>query len=195
MPDTRFSQMPHYSELSAQAEEHIRNAVRYLQTYSGRIEVPRLRKAIADWCEQQRLLADKDLDEVRDNFRKRAAVIGMRCGVLFHLMELAEGKPEKESKACVNFALLMADYTLYQQCELFGEDFMAQMSLVPDGGYHSENKNVFEKLPPTFSYQDLLQQKGQRAGYSALRSAISRWKSAGWIVPLGDDRWKKVVNG
>ena len=57
--------------------------------------------------------AAKDIDHVKDTYRKRADVIGFRAGVIFHLLETssnAQGNRMRESKACIDFALMMAEY-------------------------------------------------------------------------------------
>ena len=187
MPDNRFSPMPQHKQFTEAEEQRIQEAVKRLQQSSGCIDVPLLRQAMAQWCETQRELAVKTLDEVRDNFRKRAAVIGMRCGVIHHL--LCGG--QEECADSVQFALLMADYALEQQCELFGEDFKEQANL-QESTYQSANKNVFDLLPAQFTFEDLQRLKGGSTSYSALRSALYRWKQAGWITSLGDNRWKKT---
>ena len=110
MPDSSFSKMPKFKHRSAEDEARIQEAVTRLRSYSGYIDTPRLRKAIEDWVEAKRVEAAKDIDHVKDTYRKRAAVIGFRCGVIFHLLSGCS----KESKACLDFALMMADYCLMQ---------------------------------------------------------------------------------
>ena len=117
MPDSSFSKMPKFGKRSAEDEARIQEAVTRLRSFTGLIDTPRLRKAIEAWVEEKRVEAAKDIDHVKDIYRKRAAVIGFRCGVIFHLLS---GK-DKESKSCLDFALMMAEYCLKQQIKVFGE--------------------------------------------------------------------------
>ena len=82
MPDTSFAKMPHYGRRTQEDESKIQEAVTRLRSYSGYVDTPRLRKAIAQWVEEQRVTALKDIDHVKDTYRRRAAVIGFRCGVI-----------------------------------------------------------------------------------------------------------------
>ena len=87
MPDSSFSKMPKFGKRSAGDEARINEAVTKLRSYSGFIDTPRLRKAIERWVEEKRVEAAKDIDRVKDTYRKRAAVIGFRCGVIHHLLK------------------------------------------------------------------------------------------------------------
>ena len=80
------------------------------------MDTPRLRRAIAQWVEDKRQQALQRIDRVMDTYRRRAAVIGMRCGVVACLLS-----GEKETKHVIDFALMMAEYVLQEQCRLFGD--------------------------------------------------------------------------
>ena len=118
MPDNSFSKMPKFKKRSKDDEAKIQEAVTKLRSYSGLVDTPKLRKAIEKWVEEKRVEAAKDIDHVKDTYRKRAAVIGFRAGVIFYLLT------GKETKDAVDFALLMADYCLEQQIKTFGETLM-----------------------------------------------------------------------
>ena len=117
MPDASFSKMPKFGKRSAEDEARIQEAVTRLRSFTGLVDVPRLRKAIETWVEEKRVEAAKDIDHVKDTYRKRAAVIGFRCGVIFHMLSGCA----RESKSCLDFALMMAEYCLSQQIKVFGE--------------------------------------------------------------------------
>ena len=87
MPDSSFAKMPKFTRRSAEEEARIQEAVTRLRSYSGFVDTPRLRKAIEAWVEEKRVEAAKDIDRVKDTYRKRAAVIGFRCGVIHHLLK------------------------------------------------------------------------------------------------------------
>ena len=188
MPDSSFQKMPKFGKRSAEDEARIQEAVSKLRSVTGLVDVPRLRKAIEAWAEEKRVEAAKDIDHVKDTYRKRAAVIGFRCGVIFHLLL---GK-DKETKACLDFALMMADYCLSQQIKTFGEALRNEYICAQDECQrYGANHSVFDQLPPAFSRDDLRALKHD-CSESGLRNIIMRWKRDGWIEPVDRHHWKKT---
>ena len=191
MPDASFAKMPKFRKRSAADEASIQEAVTRLRACSGLIDVPRLRNVIAAWVEDKRVEAAKDIDHVKDVYRKRAAVIGFRCGVVFHLLT---GK-DRETKPCLDFAVMMADYCLYQQIKTFGEALRNEYVKAQDEGQrYTVNHSVFDQLPPTFTMEDLRAMKQGFCGESALRNIISRWYRDGWIEKTDAKHWTKCHN-
>ena len=188
MPDSSFSKMPKFKHRSAEDEARIQEAVTRLRSYSGYIDTPRLRKAIEDWVEAKRVEAAKDIDHVKDTYRKRAAVIGFRCGVIFHLLSGCS----KESKACLDFALMMADYCLMQQIKTFGEALRSEfVNAYDECQRYGTNHSIFDQLLPTFTRDDLRAMK-TGTSESGLRNIIMRWKRDGWITPIDKQHFQKV---
>ena len=196
MPDSSFSKMPKFGRRSAEDEAKIQEAVTRLRSFSGLVDTPRLRKAIEEWVEQKRVEAAKDIDHVKDVYRKRAAVIGFRCGVIFHLLSLpsvpSKGRGSHESKACLDFALMMAEYCLSQQIKTFGEALRNEyVSAQDECQRYGANHSVFDQLAPTFSRDDLRALKTGTTE-SGLRNIVMRWKRDGWIVPIDRHHWQKT---
>ena len=191
MPDSSFQKMPKFGKRSAEDEAKIQEAVTRLRSYSGLVDTPRLRKAIEEWVEQKRVEAAKDIDHVKDTYRKRAAVIGFRCGVIFHLLS---GK-DKETKPCLEFALMMAEYCLSQQIKTFGEALQSQYVDAQDECQrYGANHSVFDQLAPTFTVDDLRALKRGFCSDVSLRKIISRWMRDGWIEKTDQKHWgKKIV--
>ena len=190
MPDSSFQKMPKFGRRSAEDEARIQEAVTRLRSFSGLIDTPRLRKAIEDWVEQKRVEAAKDIDHVKDTYRKRAAVIGFRCGVIFHLLSGAK----RETKACLDFALMMAEYCLQQQMKAFGEVLQSQYVDASEACQrYGANHSVFDQLAPTFTMDDLRALKRNFCGESALRKIISRWYRDHWIDRVDKTHWQKVA--
>ena len=190
MPDSSFSKMPKFGKRSAEDEARIQQAVTRLRSFTGLVDVPRLRKAIEAWVEEKRVEAAKDIDHVKDTYRKRAAVIGFRCGVIFHLLS---GK-DRESKPCLDFALMMAEYCLSQQIKVFGEALRNEYVNAQDECQrYGANHSIFDQLAPSFSMDDLRALKRGYCGESALRNIITRWKRDGWIEKTDSKHWAKVA--
>ncbi|MBQ6681925.1 MAG: DUF3987 domain-containing protein [Prevotella sp.] len=193
MPDASFAKMPKFGRRSADDEARIQEAVTRLRSYSGFVDTPRLRKAIETWVEQKRVEAAKDIDRVKDTYRKRAAVIGFRCGVIHHLLE-QEHESARESKRCLDFALMMAEYCLQQQISAFGEALQNEyVSAQGECQRYGANHSVFDQLPPTFMMDDLRAKKRGFCTDQSLRSIVSRWRRDGWIEKIDSKHWKKNV--
>ena len=189
MPDASFSKMPKFGKRSAEDEARIQQAVTRLRSFSGLVDTPRLRKAIEAWVEEKRVEAAKDIDHVKDTYRKRAAVIGFRCGVIFHMLT----GNTKESKACLDFALMMAQYCLDQQMKAFGEALQNQYVDAQDECQrYGVNHSIFDQLPPTFTMDDLRPLKRGFCSEAALRKITSRWGRDGWIEKVDKTHWSKV---
>ena len=194
MPDSSFQKMPKFGKRSAEDEARIQQAVTRLRSYSGLVDVPRLRKAIEAWVEEKRVEAAKDIDHVKDVYRKRAALIGFRCGVIFHLLETSPSGGKKEGAACIKFALMMAEYCLSQQIKTFGEALQNQYVDASDECQrYGANHSVFDQLAPSFTMDDLRALKRGYCGESALRNIITRWKRDGWIEKTDSKHWQKVA--
>ena len=188
MPDSSFSKMPKFGKRSAEDEARIQEAVTRLRSFTGLIDTPRLRKAIEAWVEEKRVEAAKDIDHVKDIYRKRAAVIGFRCGVIFHLLS---GK-DKESKSCLDFALMMAEYCLKQQIKVFGEALRHEYVNAQDECQrYGVNHSIFDQLAPAFSREELKALKSDCTD-SGIRNIIMRWKRDGWIEPIDRNHWQKT---
>jgi len=208
MPDSSFQKMPKFGKRSAEDEARIQEAVTRLRSYSGLIDTPRLRKAIEAWVEEKRVEAAKNIDHVKDTYRKRAAVIGFRCGVIFHLLESTqkalgsaaslreEPSPlckTRESKACLDFATMMAEYCLSQQIKTFGKDLQSQYVDAQDECQrYGANHSIFDQLPPTFTADDLAALKPSSVPRNSIIKIISRWHRDGWISKTDQKRWEKV---
>ena len=221
MPDASFARMPKYGKRSEADEARIQEAVTRLRSYSGFVDTPRLRKAIEQWVEEKRVEAAKDIDRVKDVYRKRAAVIGFRCGVIHHLLKTSpnpsclgggnehesgsfgnSGSSPKqgrsggvlESKSSIDFALMMADYCLENQIKNFG--WMLQKELERNSDEttrRSSNKSVFDQLPIEFTIDDVATLKRPNLPRNSLIQIVSRWSKDGLVEKTGQMQWKKVV--
>ena len=189
MPDSSFQKMPKFGKRSAEDEARIQEAVTRLRSFTGLLDVPRLRKAIEVWVEEKRVEAAKDIDHVKDIYRKRAAVIGFRCGVIFHMLSGCA----KESKACLDFALMMAEYCLKQQIKAFGEVLESQFVDAHDECIrYGSNHSIFDQLSPVFMMDDLRALKRGFCSEAGLRKIISRWYRDKWIEKIDKTHWRKV---
>ena len=189
LPDDPYAEMTVFSELKDCEQKRIEQAVAILRSASGFYDTPRLRKAIGEWVEKIRKEAALADNRAKAVYRKRAAVIGFRCGVVFMLLA------GRESKACIDFALMMADYTLYMQTKNFGSTLMQQyVKGSQSAEMLSVNRIIYDELPQTFVMQDLKAMKGADYSDGALYSIIHRWAKEGWIEKTGKT-YKKLIRG
>ena len=187
MPDNSFRKMPKFKKMNEADLKAVEEGIQKLREAKGFKPTPRLCKAIDEWQEQKRLEAAPRLDTIKDIYRRRAAVIGFRCGVIFMLLV------GKESKACIEFALTMAEYTLQNQCRLFGPLLKLQNERVRDKmPVATVNQNVLQQLPSPFTLEDLKKLKGNECADGTLYSILSRWKAEGWITKTDKNSWLKT---
>ena len=186
MPDSAFAPMPTFQDRRNRDAQAILDAVGTLRAKHGYVDTPRLRRAIAQWVEDKRQQALQRIDRVMDTYRRRAAVIGMRCGVVACLLS-----GEKETKHVIDFALMMAEYVLQEQCRLFGDVLRKQYAAdADDTRRNSKNRAVFDRLADTFTSHDILALKTDITDSTA-RNIIRRWHEAGWVVPVPRQKGEK----
>ena len=159
-----------------------------LRQAHGKLHLPRLCRGIEQWLEVKRLEASKENDRVKDIYRRRSAVIAFRAAVVFHILKGSK----KESKACLEFAKLMADYCLEEQMKCFGHALRNQYENCQSEQSQSwTNKSIYDMLNETFTKDDLKALKPDCSA-SGLRTIIMRWKKDGLIIQIGQGLYKKT---
>ena len=192
MPDTSFAKMPKYGKRSDLDEQRIQEAVTILRSVTGFIDTPRLRKAIEKWVEEKRVEAAKDIDHVKDTYRKRAAVIGFRCGVIYHLLM----QESRETAATIKFALMMAQYCLDEQLKAFGNALRREyIDAQSECQRYGANHSVFDQLPPAFTLNDLAALKRSDLSRKSIQRIVSRWRNDGWVKQVDKFHWQKIPVG
>ena len=187
MPDAAFAPMPVYGKEAEGLSADINAAVTTLRACQGLIDTPLLRQAIGEWVEKKRIEAMADGDIVKDTYRKRAAVIGFRCGVIVSLLA------GEENEMILEFTRLTAEYILEKQCNFFGETLLSEYkSAEQEMTRQTRNGFIFDKLPPVFTFNDLQKEKGANVSRNVINNILYRWKKSGWIEKKEDDKWMKT---
>ena len=187
MPDAAFAPMPVYGKEAEGLSADIDAAVTTLRARQGLIDTPLLRQAVGEWVEKKRIEAMADGDIVKDTYRKRAAVIGFRCGVIVSLLA------EEENETILEFARLIAEYILEKQCNFFGETLLSEYkSAEQEMTKQTRNGFIFDKLPPVFTFNDLQKEKGANVSRNVINNILYRWKKSGWIEREQGDKWAKT---
>jgi hypothetical protein len=94
----------------------------------------------------------------------------------------------------------MADYVLRNQMHRLSQMIESQQQKNEPMIGRVSNRNTFDRLPDTFTMDDLKIAKGTNYEESSYRSIVSRWKKEAFVeeVPmseLGNDkrpRWRKL---
>lgn len=158
-------------------------------------KLPKLEKAMQEWQEERALECRKKYDEAKDTFRRRAAVHGFRCGMIFYCLE-----GHRMNNEVIAAAKYCADLMLDQQMVLFGKPLVTANEKERENNMASSSKSsdykgyIYDKMPSEISKGILAQvciQHGESANSNTLRSDIARWVKFGMLTKVGKDRWVK----
>ena len=191
LPDTSFSEIPVFEEYTASEREEIIRWARRLDTEVGTVECNVVKTAIREWLEEKRIAALEADSHAMDTFRRRAAVIGFRAGMLCYLLE-----DHKATARIAPFAKWVAEYVFRNQMELWGEQMEREIA----GVFEQETgrgsvSSLLEMLPREFTTNDLIHlrvKRGQSVKMMSINSVLSRWKTNRRIVKVGDGKWKQL---
>ena len=191
LPDTSFSEMPVFAPYTEAEKAEIIRWARRLDTEEGTIECSAVDEAISQWCKEKLQEASDADNRAMDTFRRRAAVIGYRAGMLCYLLE------DRKATAVVGeFATWVAEYVFRNQMELWGE----QMELACTGALKIRDGrdvmgSLLALLPEEFVTADLIKlraKKGQNVSVSSIKSLLHRWKKNRRIAQVGEGRWRRM---
>lgn len=185
MPFSKFAPLPIFHARTASEDDAIQIAADALQEKHGYYDTPKLRDTFASWLEEKRTEAMLSADEALDTYRRRAAVIGFRCGAIAFLLN-----DEKETPSVLRFARLVAEYVVWEQCRLFGETLISD-SAAANYSRRGVNVALFDELNDTFSIEDVKRIKGTNCSPSLPYQIISVWKKNGWVERIKKGIWKK----
>ena len=167
-PDEKYAHMPKFKEETEQTRKKMLEAVRMCREEKGIIEDKRLCKAFEDWCNGVADECAETHDDVRDDLRKRSAVIGATCTVICAILW---GRHTKEGQLiikqeAIDFGLLMADYCLESQVAVFKHYYEERPVQISFEGTRKNTKNkvLFDELPDVFT-RDMV--KERKEGFSA----------------------------
>ena len=196
-PDEKYAHMPKFKEETEQTRKKMLEAVRMCREEKGIIEDKRLCKAFEDWCNGVADECAETHDDVRDDLRKRSAVIGATCTVICAIMW---GRHTKEgqliiTKEAIDFGLLMADYCLESQVAVFKhyyEDRPVQISFegIRKG---TKNKVLFDELPDVFT-RDMVKERKGNLSNSSISNLLSKLKKENLIVEISKNTYRKLTN-
>ena len=194
LPDMLGAQLPVFGHLSEEETEGVRKTAKSLMaiTEAQEFDIPYVKQVIWEWLEARRLeYLETQENPALDIFRRRAAVIGFRAGLL--AMLVSDGK---ETDAVLDFCRWVADYTLQQQLQLFG----SEMNRLMLEEYEQAQKvqefypALFSLLPEVFTTEDLAELRAKANYRSPQKTVVWRWRQQHMIEDLGDGKFRKTVN-
>lgn len=187
LPDMFAADMPIFGSLNASQKAYAAKMVKKLEADSGTYKLRRTQKCIAKWLELKRDQAMKTQSLMIDVFRKRAAVIGYRAGVIAYLL-----CDKRETAVVTNFAVWVAEYVCRQQCEMFG----AQVEKTSEEQFArgtTKVMNLYNLLPADFTKQELIDIRLANFQSADVRMVIKRWKDNGLIKETKKNTYKKIA--
>ncbi len=192
LPDTSFANMPVFASYTENEKAEIIRWARLLDAEQGTIECQLVNRAILEWLEAKRQVASDADSHALDTFRRRAAVIGFRAGMLCYLLE-----NRQPTQLTARFATWVAEYVLRNQMELWG-DQMEQVLTAPIEAQTTSlsSGSLLEQLPQEFTTSELIQlriRKGQSTNILSIKSLLTRWHRNRRIDHVGESRWKRLT--
>ena len=199
LPSQAYKHMPAFRPLSAAAEKRCDGMVEKLMAMNTDFDLDFLNKAMDNWLEQRRLEALRTQNEALDTFRRRAAVMGFRAGMVARACyeaACADGNNTGTYRARIRkFAVWVADYALASLLERFGGQMTSVQQEERRPHHRGDNYvDLLSKLEPTFSVDALRATMKFFNIKSPSRTVVYRWKLNGMIEAVGGGRnlYRKV---
>ena len=163
----------------------------------GIIEDKRLCRAFEKWCNDVADECRETEDNVRDDFRKRASVIGATCAVICAILW---GKHTKEGqlvikREAIDFGLLMAEYCMESQVAVFKQYYQNEPARISfEGSYKmTKNKVLFDELPEVFT-RDMVKERKAGINASAISKIIKKLRQENLIEEISKNTYRKLTN-
>ncbi len=202
MPDMRFEMLAKGGSSRSVAETSCIKEMSFKLSnpkVQGNIISQNLNNEMWKWCDNEAQMAEELNDTIRDIVRRRAALIGLRAGIAFSIIEnidkFAEIPPEsnkenewfrplKASKDAICFARMIADFCAEVQYKVFAKPMLEKMNEVSRVGSVRRKTPVadefFESLPESFKVKDVVSTFNMKE--KTFRERIRRLKYLGKLI-------------
>ena len=201
IPDQAGKRMPHFGKFTASVEKRVDGLVERLMEMKDHYDLDYLNKAIDEWLEQRRLDYLRTQNMALEIFRRRAAVIGFRAGMVaaacYEASNLVDGGKNvfRFVRRVKSFALWVANYALTALLSRFGEQMEeVQRDVTPRK--RTVYTDLFAELAATFTADDLRASVKRAGSRSPIRHIIYRWHQNGMIAKVEGVQgvYKKITN-
>lgn len=143
-----------------------------------------LNQGISEWIRKQQLIAVRDEDHARDQFMRRAALIGFRAGMVAAF--LWGNRLRKEQKRyTIEFALWVADVILASLLGRYSTKVNEQAQLY-EAPVARRYPSLFEAMSDVFTLDDLKRASQAQGITSPMKNIIFRWSDNHLIEKQGD---------
>ncbi len=201
IPDQAGKRMPKFGKFTASAEKRVDAIVERLMQMKDCYELDYLNNAIDDWLEQRRLDFLRTQNMALEIFRRRAAVIGFRAGmVAVACYEAANAVDNKENfnryaRRVKSFALWVANYALTALLSRFGEK-MEEVQRNTAPRKRTVYTDLFAELAATFTSDDLRACVRRNGVKSPIKQIIYCWRQNEIIAKVEgvNGVYKKITN-
>ena len=201
IPDQAGKRMPKFGKFTASAEKRVDAIVERLMQMKDCYELDYLNNAIDDWLEQRRLDFLRTQNMALEIFRRRAAVVGFRAGLVAVACYEAANAVDNERhnyryvRRVKDFALWVANYALTALLSRFGEK-MEEVQRDTAPRKRTVYTDLFSELAATFTADDLRACVKRAGSRSPIRHIIYRWNQNGMIAKVEgvNGVYKKITN-
>ena len=200
LPSQFGKAMPVRLALSPRQERIIQTKVDALmaicQDEEGRVlpehhlSLPWLIEGMERWLSEQRLRAVRDEDHARDQFMRRAALIGFRTGMVATFL-WGEKLSKMRKDYVVEFALWVASYVLQSLLKRYA-DKVNEQSLYLNAPKARRYPSLFDALPDIFSKEELRRVSIAQGMRSPTKAILFRWSENGLIEKQGEHYVKLI---
>lgn len=201
IPDQAGKRMPKFGKFTASAEKRVDAIVERLMQMKNCYELDYLNNAIDEWLEQRRLDFLRTQNMALEIFRRRAAVIGFRAGLVAVACYEAANAVDNESHICryvrrvKDFALWVANYALTALLSRFGEK-MEEVQRDTAPRKRTVYTDLFAELAVTFTSDDLRACVRRNGVKSPIRQILYCWRQNDIIAKVEgvNGVYKKITN-
>lgn len=188
IPSQAGKRMPHFQRFSASVQKHNSQLVDALSASEDFFELDYLNKAIECWLEQRRLDFLRTQNMALEIFRRRAAVIGFRAGMVAVACYKADAKEDDGNLARYRrrikaFALWVANYALTALLSRYGSEMQEVTSRDGCGSTSVYYVDVFSRLAETFTIDELRSVIKKYNIKTPPKMVVYRWKQNELIEP------------
>ena len=191
IPDQKFKKMPVFKELTYFQQKEIDKAVKRLSEVSmiGETVQPAfeltgfdfMREWADKWQEDMRQLAIRFNDINLDTYRRRAAVVGFRAGMLAWFL-FGKDNDINRKRTC-SFAQMIAEQMVVTLMQRFQVQEVSNVI---------EYKYVWNKLNETFTMQDVEDAAIACNSKAPARQIVYRWRQKNLIEKIDPKTYKKL---
>lgn len=172
-----------------------------LDGLKGEIPAKKLVDAAYDWVAEKTNEARLNEDHILDYFRKRVPIYMVRYGIVHAILSdyehFAQTGKLSITKRSVDFARLVADFILYMQMYMFGQQVKEAQERVAQKFVPCEKETkstrLFESLPDEFTVCEVAASRG--VPKMTLQNNITRWVKDGFLKRVAKGKYKKLISG